>query len=176
MVQVPYQTIYSMETLGDEPSLRFEVNIASAQTLYPGSEKPPQISGIPGAIEIAPGSGSSESSQALIPYNVNTQSVRQRFWDGHDWYYRDDLTLIHGNHLWQIGGLFQHNWNFHTRDDNGSGTFNNPVFLVGASESGVSIGANNRPQTCTATLVQNCVLSTQIGKTVNLDHHDRGGK
>jgi hypothetical protein len=131
---------------------------------------PPQISGIPGAIEIAPGSGSSESSQALIPYNVNTQSVRQRFWDGHDWYYRDDLTLIHGNHLWQIGGLFQHNWNFHTRDDNGSGTFNNPVFLVGASESGVSIGANNRPQTCQTDpkagplLLTNCVLSTQIGK------------
>jgi len=46
MVQVPYQTIYSMETVGDEPSLRFEVNIAGVQTLYPGSEKPPQISGI----------------------------------------------------------------------------------------------------------------------------------
>ena len=46
MVQVPYQTIYSMETLGDEPSLRFEVNIASALTLYPGGAKPPQISGI----------------------------------------------------------------------------------------------------------------------------------
>lgn len=46
MVQVPYQTIYSMETVGDDPSLRFEVNIANVQTLYPGSEKPPQISGI----------------------------------------------------------------------------------------------------------------------------------
>jgi mannose-6-phosphate isomerase-like protein (cupin superfamily) len=45
MVQVPYQTIYSMETIGDEPSLRFEVNIAGAHTLYPGSEKPPAISG-----------------------------------------------------------------------------------------------------------------------------------
>src|SRR5713226_4534893 len=46
MVQVPYQTVYSMQTVGDEPSLRFEVNIAGVQTLYPGSEKPPQISGI----------------------------------------------------------------------------------------------------------------------------------
>jgi quercetin dioxygenase-like cupin family protein len=41
MVQVPYQTIYAMETVGDEPSLRLEVNIANAQTLYPGGEKPP---------------------------------------------------------------------------------------------------------------------------------------
>src|SRR5437868_698426 len=37
MVQVPYQTIYSMETMGDEPSLRLEVNMAGVQTLYPGS-------------------------------------------------------------------------------------------------------------------------------------------
>jgi len=135
---------------------------------------PPQVPGIPGAIEIAPGSGSSESSNALIPYNVNTQSVRIRFWDGHDWYYRDDLSYIHGNHLWQIGGLFQHNWDFHTRDDNGSGTFNNPVFLVGAGESGVSIGSAYRPQTCVAPdpaavppvigITTNCIKASQISK------------
>jgi len=125
---------------------------------------PPQIPGIPGAIEIAPGSGSSESSQALIPYNVNTQSVRERFWDGHDWYYRDDLSYIHGNHLWQIGGLFQHNWDFHTRDDNGSGTFNNPVFLVGAGESGVSIGSAYRPPTCAGAVTTGCIKASQVSK------------
>src|SRR5262249_40145353 len=32
MVQVPMQTVYSMETIGDTPSLRFEVNIARART------------------------------------------------------------------------------------------------------------------------------------------------
>jgi len=46
MVQVPYQTIYSMETIGNEPSLRFEVNIANAHTLYPGSETPPKTPGL----------------------------------------------------------------------------------------------------------------------------------
>jgi hypothetical protein len=105
---------------------------------------PPQVSGIPGAIEISPGTGAAESFQSLDPYNVNTQAIRQRFWDGHDSYYRDDLSLIHGSHLWQIGGLIQHNWDFHTRDDNGSGTLNNPVFLVG-SEAGVSIPAAYQP-------------------------------
>ena len=30
LVQVPYRTMYTMETLGNEPSLRFEVNIARA--------------------------------------------------------------------------------------------------------------------------------------------------
>lgn len=46
LVQVPYRTIYSMETVGDKPSLRFEVNIANARTLYPRDEKPPDIPGI----------------------------------------------------------------------------------------------------------------------------------
>ena len=31
MVQVPAQTIFSMETIGDQPSLRFETNIAKAK-------------------------------------------------------------------------------------------------------------------------------------------------
>ena len=45
MVQAPMQTIYSMETIGDEPSLRFEVNIARVKTLYPGTAQPPQMPG-----------------------------------------------------------------------------------------------------------------------------------
>ena len=35
LVQVPYRTVYSLETVGDKPSLRLEVNIAGAQTMYP---------------------------------------------------------------------------------------------------------------------------------------------
>lgn len=46
MVQVPMQTIYSMETVGGEPSLRYEVNISEAHTLYPGDEQPPKMPGI----------------------------------------------------------------------------------------------------------------------------------
>ncbi|MEJ7609390.1 MAG: cupin domain-containing protein [Bryobacteraceae bacterium] len=43
MVQVPAQTIYSMKTVGDKPSLRFEVNIAKAKTFYPQDVKPPEL-------------------------------------------------------------------------------------------------------------------------------------
>jgi mannose-6-phosphate isomerase-like protein (cupin superfamily) len=46
MVQVPMQTIYSMETVGDKPALRFEVNIAKAKTMYPEDVKPPQTPGV----------------------------------------------------------------------------------------------------------------------------------
>jgi len=45
MVQVPAQTIYSMEVIGDKPALRFETNIAKAKTLYPDS-KPADTGGV----------------------------------------------------------------------------------------------------------------------------------
>jgi hypothetical protein len=74
---------------------------------------PPQLPGLGGALEIG-----GESSSALIPYNVNTQSTRQRFWDGHDNLVRDDVSMIKGNHLFQFGGTYQRNWDYHTRTDN----------------------------------------------------------
>src|SRR5262249_45955248 len=45
MVQVPMRTAYTMETIGNEPSIRFEVNIAHAQTLYPKDVEPPKLPG-----------------------------------------------------------------------------------------------------------------------------------
>jgi len=59
---------------------------------------PAQLPGLGGALEIG-----GESSAALIPYNVNTQSVRQRFWDGQDKMVRDDVSKIKGNHLFGFG-------------------------------------------------------------------------
>jgi len=46
LVQVPYRTVYSLETVGDKPSLRLEVNIAGAQTMYPADEKPVPLDGV----------------------------------------------------------------------------------------------------------------------------------
>jgi mannose-6-phosphate isomerase-like protein (cupin superfamily) len=45
LVQVPYRTVYSMETIGDTPSIRLETNIAHARTLYPMDMKPPKLDG-----------------------------------------------------------------------------------------------------------------------------------
>jgi quercetin dioxygenase-like cupin family protein len=41
LVNIPRQTIYSLETVGDRPSLRFVVNVARAQTLFPQDVEPP---------------------------------------------------------------------------------------------------------------------------------------
>jgi quercetin dioxygenase-like cupin family protein len=41
LVNIPRQTIYSLETLGPSPSLRWIVNVAGAKTMYPRDEPPP---------------------------------------------------------------------------------------------------------------------------------------
>jgi mannose-6-phosphate isomerase-like protein (cupin superfamily) len=46
LVQVPYRNIYSMETVGDKPSLRLEVMVANATTMFPADETPTPIPGM----------------------------------------------------------------------------------------------------------------------------------
>jgi hypothetical protein len=85
----------------------------------------PQLPGLGGVVEIA-----GESSNALIPYNVNTQNTRTRYWDGLDHLIKDDVTMIKGNHLFQVGGSYQHNFNQHSRTDNGQGINNSLTYQV----------------------------------------------
>ncbi len=91
---------------------------------------PPQLPGLGGSVEIG-----GESTNALIPYNVNTQSTRQRFWDGQDKTIKDDLTMIKGNHLIQFGGAYQRNFDYHSRTDNGQGINNQIVYQVTSSNT-----------------------------------------
>jgi len=85
-----------------------------------------------GALEIG-----GETTNALIPYNVNTQSVRTRFWDGIGNTIRDDVTLLHGNHIFQFGGMYTHQWDYHQRNDNGGGIMAANVYQITAGQ-GVS--------------------------------------
>ena len=94
----------------------FHVSYLRNQWQWSTNGAPPQIAGLGGALE--PGG---ESTNALTPYNVDSQDVRQRQWDGHDWMLRDDLNQLHGNHLFQYGAAYQRNYDFFTRNDNGIG-------------------------------------------------------
>src|SRR5579884_3773846 len=96
------------------------------------AQAPPQLPGLGGALEIGlPTSTSGETSSALIPYNVNSQNIRQRFWDGHDHQLQDNLTLIKGTHLFQFGGSYEHHYDYHMRTDNGIGINNQIVYWLG---------------------------------------------
>ncbi len=92
----------------------------------------PQITGLGGALEPF-GEASAADGFALTPYNVDTQNTRTRFWDGKDNMIRDDVSVLHGNHLFQFGGTYQRNWNFHERSDNGGGINFQPVYQLGTS-------------------------------------------
>ncbi len=46
LVQVPKRLIYSLETVGDRPSLRFEVTNPDAHTMYPADETPTPVAGV----------------------------------------------------------------------------------------------------------------------------------
>jgi hypothetical protein len=99
----------------------------------------PQVPGLGGMVEIGGentiSGGFGGSTNALIPYNVNSQSVRQRFWDGQDKTLKDDLTMIKGNHLIQFGGSYQRNFDYHSRTDNGQGINNQIVYQVTPSNT-----------------------------------------
>lgn len=57
LVQVPDRVPYKMETVGDVPSLRFEVMVANASTLYPLSESPVPVPGMEFVQARIPGRG-----------------------------------------------------------------------------------------------------------------------
>ena len=69
----------------------------------------------------------------LAPFNVNTQNIRTRFWDGQDNFFSDNISTLKGNHLLQYGGQFQHNYNYHQRSDNGGGINFTPTYQLGDS-------------------------------------------
>ena len=100
---------------------------------------PPQLAGLGGALEPMGEANSPNQGDVLAPYNVNAQQVRTRFWDGMDHYFRDDITMLHGNHLFTFGGAYQHNWNYHQRTDNGGGINFTPTYQLGDT-NGVSGG------------------------------------
>jgi hypothetical protein len=96
---------------------------------------PAQFAGLGGAVEIAGEGTSGGIPVALIPYNVNTQNTRTRYWNGKDNLIKDDMTMIKGNHLLQFGGSFQRNNDTHQRTDNGQGINNQIVYQVTSSNT-----------------------------------------
>jgi hypothetical protein len=97
----------------------------------------PNVAGYPAALEIGgENSGSSLSTNPLLgPYNTNNQNVRTRYWNGHDYMVRDDLTWIKGNHLMQLGGMYMRNVDTHKRNDNGETINTYEQYLIGEGGS-----------------------------------------
>jgi hypothetical protein len=117
---------------------------------------PAQLPGLGAALEPL---GESQTA-SLVPFNVNAQQARTRFWDGQDNYFRDDVTMLHGNHLFQFGGIYQHNFNYHQRTDNGGGINYYPTYQLGDTSGAgvVDMSGLAIPQTTTAKRAAAAVL------------------
>jgi carboxypeptidase family protein len=97
----------------------------------------PNVAGFPAALELG-----GETSNPLGPYNTNNQSVRTRYWNGHDSLYRDDITWIKGNHLFQFGGSYLRANDTHNRNDNGESINTFEQYIIGEG-TGSSLGGFN---------------------------------
>jgi hypothetical protein len=120
---------------------------------------PPQFAGLGGALEPF----GETATGVLAPYNVDTQDIRTRFWDGHDNFLRDDVTMLKGNHLINFGGQYQHNYDYHQRSDNGGGiNFTTTYQLGDGAGSGLvnlaGLAAGGYPTSTTAGRVAAAVL------------------
>jgi hypothetical protein len=116
----------------------------------------PNSAGTTGAVEIG-----GETTQALIPINVDTQDARNRLWDGHDYDYRDTLSWLHGTHLWQFGGEYLHeHWHF-DRYDNVVGGLTQLVDDI--NNTGVNFTPAFQPVACGGSVVTNCLPSSEVG-------------
>ncbi len=124
------------------------------------SAAPPQLAGLGGALEIG-----GESANALIPYNVNTQNTRQRFWDGHDTTFKDDVSILKSNHLISIGGQYERNYDYHLRNDNGQGIDNSTVYQIG-NNSGLTWPSNYLPTGLPSS--QNSTYENYVGEVLGI--------
>lgn len=91
--------------------------------------QPPQVPGLAGTLE----PNGESATNVLAPFNLDTQDVRTRFWDGQDNMIRDDVSWSKGTHFFQFGGIYQRNWDYHQRTDNGGGINYQTVYWLGAS-------------------------------------------
>jgi len=128
--QQPWYLVTGLTTnITDHVTNDFHYSFLRNYWSWSDNNAPPQETGLGGAIEPF----GESPTLALVPFNVNTQQIRTRFWDGQDHFLRDDVTLLKGNHLIQFGGQYQHNYNFHQRSDNGGGINFTTTYQLGDS-------------------------------------------
>ncbi len=117
----------------------------------------PQLSGMPGVLEI---NGEGKTSE-LNPVNADTQDSRQRSWYEHNYDFRDEMSWLHGNHLFQFGGDWLHEWWHFNRYDNVVGGLTSLVYEV--SDGSLHMTPTYQPPTCSATITTNCFDSGTLG-------------
>jgi len=130
--QVPWYLVLGLTTnISSNVTNDFRYSFLRNWWQWGSSGDPAQFSTLGAALEPFGETQGSAGKETLAPYNVSTQQTRTRFWDGKDHFIRDDISWLKGTHFFQFGGQYQHNWNYHSRTDNGGGINYYPVYQLG---------------------------------------------
>jgi hypothetical protein len=130
----------------------------------------PLVSGTTQALVLAgEGSGTSNSTSKLLadPVNLATQSARGRIFDGHKWYFGEDLSWLHKSHLFQFGASGYLNNDFFLKTDNFAGGLTaGPLLYSESTGNGsgefLTIGNTFEPQVCGGAVTTNCLRSSDL--------------
>ena len=126
----------------------------------------PQVSGTTQALSV----GGDSISTSLIPINFDVQNARSRVWNGHDYTFQENLSLLKGTHMFQFGGRAETQRLFHQRDDKVLVATIYPFLSVGHLASGTNITINHDPtvgplqgpQACGGAITTNCLSVSDL--------------
>lgn len=123
----------------------------------------PQIPGIPGALEFGENSN-------WVPMNNDTQNTRQRLWNEHDFDFRDTLSWIRGNHFFQFGGDYLHQWWHFDRYDNVVSGLTQLVYQMARVQGNPIMTTDVQPVPCPkdSTTATNCLPTTLLTSWNNM--------
>jgi hypothetical protein len=160
--QVPWYLVLGMTTtINPHVTNDFRYSYLRNYWQWGSFGDPAQFSTLGAALE--PFGETTGGKETLAPYNVNTQQTRTRTWDGKDHFISDNVSWIKGTHLLQFGGQYQHNWNFHTRTDNGGGINYFPVYQLG-----MQAGAGNVDMTGLGAAFSNATLAREASAVLGI--------
>lgn len=130
----------------------------------------PLVAGTKTALVLAgEGSGNSNATSKLLadPINMATQAARSRIFNGKKWYLAEDLSWLHGNHLFQFGGSWYTNHDYFVKTDNfAGGLASGPLLYVQSTGNGSgvyqSVNSTYEPTKCGGAVTTNCLKSSDV--------------
>ena len=127
---------------------------SAAQLALPGTDS------ADGPIALAPGLAATGFIDTVV--DVDTQRARHQAIYDSSKQYNDMVTWTKGKHTVSAGADIRWLPTIHDRDDKVVGSLNSLVAAMDADVNLLGGSSANRPPTCTATLLTNCLLSTDV--------------
>ena len=127
---------------------------SAAQLALPGTDS------ADGPIALAPGLAATGFIDTVV--DVDTQRARHQAIYDSSKQYNDMVTWTKGKHTVSAGADIRWLPTIHDRDDKVVGSLNSLVAAMDADVNLLGGSSANRPPTCSATLLTNCLLSTDV--------------